>query len=196
MKHLLTLLIFCNFLSAHSINESLLNIHATIVPKLPLMDYKFKSKLDNNAISIIIFYDEIDYKSAKKLQYTIDTKYSDGIKEHPIEAKLILYTDDVALKANIYYLFPSDDKNIKQVLKKASDNGAITFSYLSDDLAHGCMISLDIGAKVKPIINLNAIKNNNISLRPVLLKISNIFTDESIKPDLSSRCKKLYIVNL
>ena len=48
MKALLLLAIFLSSLFAHSINESLLNIHATVVPKLPLMDYQFKEKLDDD----------------------------------------------------------------------------------------------------------------------------------------------------
>ncbi len=196
MKLLISLLIFCNMLFAHSINESLLNIHATIVPKLPLMDYKFQKKLKDNAILIVIYYDSIDYKSAKKLQYIINEKYKNGIKEYPIKTKLSLYNKKQGLKANIYYLFPSTNKNIKHTIQNAKINSAITFSYLQDDLANGCMISLDIGAKVKPIINLNAIKQNNISLRPVLLKISNIYVDTEIKPDLSLKYKNTYIVQL
>lgn len=186
MKFLILMTIFLSSLFSHSINESLLNIHATVVPKLSLMDYEFKQKLDNNSISIIIYYDNIDYKSAKKLQDKINSKYSDGLKGHPVEAKLVLYTKQDSLRANIYYLFPSNEKNVKATLKKATTNNAMTFSYSSDDLSHGCMISLDIGTKVKPIINLNAIKSNDISIRPVLIDISNIYNLNYNPLDMSS----------
>ncbi len=180
MKALLLLAIFLSSLFAHSINESLLNIHATVVPKLSLMDYQFKQKLDNNSISIIIYYDSIDYKDARKLKDKIDIKYSDGLKGHPVNTKLITYTQKDSLRANIYYLFPSNKQNIKKTLKKANDNNAMTFSYSSDALSDGCMISLDIGTKVKPIINLDAIKSNDISIRPVLLDISNIYYSKNL----------------
>ena len=175
MKILLTLLFIFNTLFALTINESLLNIHAMLVPKIPLMDYKFKEKLNQDAISIIIFYDKINYKSAKLLKRKIDVKYTDGIKEHPIKVKLVSYNKVKMvrnLKANIYYLLPSNQKNIKNVLRSAKENSSLTFSYLKHTLKDGCMISLNIGKRVKPIINLEAIKSNNISLRPVLLDIS------------------------
>jgi hypothetical protein len=166
-----------NTVFALSINESLLNIHATLVPKIPLMDYKFREKLNEDAISIIIFYDKINYKSAKLLKRKIDARYTNGIKEHPVEVTLISYKRANIvknLKANIYYLMPSSKSSTKNVLKYAKQNNAITFSYLRHTLNEGCMISLNIGKKVKPIINLEAIKSNNISLRPVLLNISEI----------------------
>lgn len=175
MRFLFIIFILYSSIFAHSINESLLNIHATIVPKLPLMDYNFKQKLDKNSISILIYYDNIDYNHAKKLKEKIDLKYANGLKSHPVETKLILYSQNDSLQANIYYLFPSNQEDIKKTLKNARANNAMTFSYSADALSYGCMISLDIGAKVKPIINLDAIKSNNISIRPVLIDISNIY---------------------
>jgi hypothetical protein len=177
MKLLIAFIFIFQSVFAFNINEALLNIHATLVPKIPFMDYKFKDKLLDNAISIIIFYDKTTYKGAKFLQKKIDTKYKNGIKQYPLDIRLILYKNVSKiknLKANIYYLLPSKEENITTVLKQAQKNKAITFSYLKYTLNYGCMISLNIGKRVKPIINLKAIKSNNISLRPVFLDISEI----------------------
>ena len=59
----------------------------------------------------------------------------------------------------------------------------MTFSYLESDLKYGVMLSVKIGANVKPIINLEAIKANNITLRPILLDISLIYRKLSKKSD-------------
>jgi len=180
MKFLLLIFLLFNSLFALSINESLLSIHATLLPKIPFMDYKYKEKLTGNAITIVVYYNKANYKSAKILKEKINLKYIDGIRNHPIDIKLLPYDAKENFKANIYYLFPSNDKNIKDILKKASLNKALTFSYSQNSLSLGCMISLNIKAKVKPIINLSAIKSNNISLRPVLLNISDIYNSETI----------------
>ncbi|NPA58940.1 MAG: YfiR family protein [Epsilonproteobacteria bacterium] len=172
MKFLLIISILFSTIFAININESLLSIHATLVPKIPLMDYKFREKLDNDAIKIIIYHDRATYKSAKLLKKKIDKKYKDGINKHKIETKLISYNKKQSLKANIYYLLPSTKSNIKKALHYAKENNAITFSYSKSTLSDGCMISLNIGKRVKPIINLEAIKSGKISLRPVLLDIS------------------------
>ncbi len=172
MKFLLIFTMMYNVIFAFSINESLLRIHATLVPKIPLMDYKFKDKLNKDAIVVVIFYDKINYKSARYLKRKIDDKYKNGMDSYLIETKLIAYNQKRSVKANIYYLLPSNKKNIKKVLNYAKNNNAITFSYLKSTLSEGCMISLNIGKRVKPIINLEAIKSNKISLRPVLIDIS------------------------
>lgn len=144
------------------------------------MDYKLEQKLNNNTIYIIIYYSNSSYKGAKLLKKKIDLKYKNGLKKFTVKTKLLSYSNKKITKANIYYLFPSSNKNIKTVLKNALTVGAITFSYSKSMLALGSMISINIGAKVKPIINLDAIKTNNISLRPVLLNISDIYKSEDI----------------
>ncbi len=175
MKYLLLLSILITSTFALSINESLLKVHAVLVPKIYLMDYGFKEKLQNNSIIISLLYDASSYKSAVSLKNKIDGKYRDGIKGHSVKVKLTAYNSLANTQANIYYLFPTDRQNIKEVIKKANSNHALTFSYLNDDLKYGIMLSLKVGKRVKPIINLDAIKLHNITFRPVLLKISKIY---------------------
>ena len=144
------------------------------------MDYKFKQKLYNNSIVIALLYDQRSYKSAVSLKNKIETKYKNGIKEYNIKIKLLSYNKIADTKANIYYLFPTDTKSIKQVVKIANSNHALTFSYLNDDLKYGIMLSLKVGNKIKPIINLSAAKSNEVTFRPVLLDISKIYIEKSM----------------
>ncbi len=176
MKLLILYFTLCISLFATTINDSLLQIHATLLPKIYLMDYSYKDKIDNNTIVIGILYNRVDYSSALSLKEKIDEKYTNGIKDYSIETKLIPYYQSNKDSANIYYLFPTKTKQIKKIIKKANIEKALTFSYLKDDLKHGVMISLNIGSKVKPILNLSAIKTNEISFRPILLKISKIYS--------------------
>jgi len=162
-----------------NINESLLKVHATLVPKISLMDYQFKDKLKNNAITIAIMYKDSEYKDALSLKKKIDSRYKDGIKSYGVSSKIVPYRDIESTKVNIYYLFPARTADIKRAIKQAKTNSALTFSYLKDDLRHGVMISLNISKKIKPILNLNAIKTNNIAFRPVLIDISNIYMQET-----------------
>lgn len=163
---------------AFSINESLLKVHATLVPKISLMDYKFNEKLKNNTITIAIMYNESEYKDAKFLKDKIDIRYQDGIQSYKVKSKLVVYENVKKAQANVYYLFPTSEHNIKETVQQAQENSALTFSYLRDDLKYGVMISLNIGNKIKPVLNLEAIKMYNIALRPVLLDISSIYMNE------------------
>ncbi len=179
MKYFLILLILYSSLFGVTINDSLLKIHATLVPKIYLMDYRYREKIDNNSIVIALVYKDSDYKSALSLKDKIKLKYNNKIKSYNIEVKPTPYSKVDKVNANIYYLFPSTPKDIKKVIQKASDNQALTFSYLNDDLRYGVMASLKMGNKVKPLLNLNAIKFHNISFRPILLNISTIFSPAS-----------------
>ena len=175
MKFLIILFLLVNSVFGVSINNSLLKIHATLIPKICLMDYAHKEKIKNNEIVIAIVYNQINYKSAKNLKNIIDTKYVSGIKSYVLKTKLVLYSRVDKSDANIYYMLPTTSYNIKKTIEKASQSNALTFAYLQSDLKYGVMLSVDIGSKVKPILNLNAIKLQNISFRPILLKISNIY---------------------
>jgi len=176
MKALLLFLLITSSIFASNINESLLSVHATLVPKISLMDYKFKEKIKENTITIAIMYKNSEYKDAKSLKKKIDNRYKNGIKTFKVKSIIVSYSDISQTDANIYYLFPSDKKNIKKSIEQASKNHALTFSYLKEDLKYGVMISLNISKKIKPVLNLSAIKLHKITFRPVLIDISTIFT--------------------
>ncbi len=162
-----------------NINESLLKVHATLVPKISLMDYQFKHKLKNNTITIAIMYKNSEYKDALLLKNKINSRYKNGIKSYRVRSKIVPYSDIKSTNVNMYYLFPARSIDIKRAIKQAKLNTALTFSYLEDDLQYGVMMSLNVSKKIKPILNLNAIKTNKISFRPVLIDISNIYIEKS-----------------
>jgi len=176
MKYILIILIFVSSVFGISINKSVLKIHATLIPKIYLMDYNFKEKIKNNSINIAILYDMSDYKNAVLIKEQIETKYHNKIESYSIKVVLVSYSNIKNTDANIYYLLPTTTKNIKKTINIAKTNHALTFSYSSTDLKDGVMLSLKIDSKVKPIINLSAVKLNDITFRPILLKISHIYT--------------------
>jgi len=174
----IVVLIFCLITSSYafSINDSLLKIHATLVPKVYLMDYNFENKLENKTINIAILYEKSEYKAAKSLKEKIESRYPKGINSYKIVSKLLLYTQMLSSDVNIIYMLPSSKDMILKAVQQAKENNILTFSYDKNDLNYGVMISLNIAKKIKPILNLKAIKLNNIEMRPILIKISQIFT--------------------
>lgn len=142
------------------------------------MDYNAQEKCNNNSILIALLYNEEQAKYAASLKDQILHRYSEGIRNCTIKVELVPYSSDLNINAHIYYLFPATQAKIKKALIYASLNHALSFSYLQEDLALGAMISVKIGAKVKPLLNLEAIKSNNFTFRPVLLEISEIFVHE------------------
>jgi len=179
MKIIFTLFLITTSMFALTINDSILKIHATLLPKIYLMDYECAHKLIDDSIVITIAYNKREYKNALSLKNKIDLKYRGGIKHHKIKTKIVLYKNLRNTKANIYYLFPAKEKNILNAINIARKNKALTFSYLKDDLKYGVMLSVVIGEKVQPIINIDAIKTEQINIRPILLKISTIYKQHS-----------------
>lgn len=143
------------------------------------MDYKFQDKLKENTISIALVYNENEYHDARDLQRMINSRYRNGIKTYKVKAVLVTYKNISSINANVYYLFPANKREAQHVIKKANLNNALTFAYLKDDLKYGVMISLNISKKIKPLLNLEAIKRHNIALRPVLIDISTIYLNAS-----------------
>jgi len=178
MRYIFLLSFLISFSFAFSINDSLLKIHAVLLPKIYLMDYNFKNKIKDNTITIAILYDANSYRNAVSLDEKIKDRYKNKIQDYNVKTVLLPYNKVSTFNANLYYLFPSNIKNIKRTVKKAKEVKALTFSYLNNDLKDGIVLSLEIGKKVKPIINLNAAKSADITFRPVLLKISNIYTSK------------------
>jgi len=158
-----------------SINESIIKVHSVLIPKILFMDYKIQDKAVNKTIEIAIVYKNNEYKYASSLKNKIDTRYKNGIKTYKVSTKLVRYKDINKIDANIYYLFPSTKNNIENTIKQAHKNHALTFSYLKDDLKYGVMISLNISKKIKTVLNLEAVKKYEISLRPILIEISDAY---------------------
>ena len=175
MKILLLFIALVSSVFSLSINESMLKVHSILVPKISLMDYKIQDKLTNHTIKIAIVYTSNEYKYAASLKNKIDDKYKNGIKTYKVVTELVRYNNINNVNANIYYLFPSSKNNIKKTIKQAYKNNALTFSYLNDDLKYGVMISLNISKKIKTILNLDAVKKYEISLRPMLIEKSDIY---------------------
>ena len=175
MKIILLFIALASSVFSLSINESMLKVHSVLVPKISLMDYKIQDKLADDTIKIVIAYTSSEYKYAASLKNKIDTRYKNGIKKYKILTKLVRYKNIAKVNANIYYLFPSSENNIKNTIKQAYKNNALTFSYRKDDLEHGVMMSLNIGKKIKTVLNLDAVKKYEISLRPILIEISDIY---------------------
>jgi len=176
MKTVLLLLVLISSSFALTINDSLLKIHATLIPKVYLMDYNFKKKLHNRTITIAILYEKSEYKSAKSLKEKIKFRYPEGINSYKIVSKLVPYREVSNSDANIFYMLPSSKTMIQKSVKHAQKNYALTFAYNKKDLNYGVMVSLNVAKKIRPILNLEAIKLNDIEMRPILIQISQIFT--------------------
>jgi hypothetical protein len=159
-----------------TLRDDLLRIHATLLPKTILMDYKFGQNLENNTILIGLLCRKTDIFSAQKLRRYILEKYKDGIKGMSVDVKIINYNevDRKWPSVSLYYFFPAAPQQIRAAMKKIKKK-RIVFVYDPQDLMYGAHIGLQIGRQIKPVLNVDALKANDITLRPALVRISALY---------------------
>lgn len=180
MKIFISILLLSSCLFSKTLNNSLINIHATIMPKVLLLEHGIEKKIKDNHINITIAYEDNNYKDMKFLKRSIESKYPNGISGYKIKIDLINYKTFKKCNpnTNILYIFPSSNNNIRKMINEYKKCNAITFASDKKYLKLNAMISIDVGKDVKPIVNLNAVKNSGISFRPVLLSISKVYQEE------------------
>lgn len=180
MKFFIVLFILSNLLYSKTINDSLLEIHATIMPKVLLLEHNVENKIIDNKINITIAYENNNYKDMKFLQKAIELKYPEGLSGYKIEVNSMNYKEFTKCDnaTNILYIFPSSKDNIDKLITLFRQCSVITFASQQEYLKNNAMISIDVGKKVKPIVNLNAVKASGISFKPVLLSISKVYKND------------------
>jgi hypothetical protein len=149
------------------------------MPKILLLEHHIEKKIKNNEIHITIAYEESNYHDMKFLKKAIEDIYSNGISGYKIVVDFIDYNNfqKYNVNTNMLYIFPSSQANINKLIKEYKLCSAIIFASQKEYLKNNAMISIDVGKKVKPIINLDAIRSSGISFKPVLLSISKVFNN-------------------
>ena len=162
---------------AVGLSDDLLRIHANLLPKTMLMDYHFGQKLGKNGIIIDLVCKENNQYYARKLKQYILDKYPNGIRNIPIEVRIVQYgtlTDKLREPASMYYFLSAAPQQIRQALQNIPAQ-RLVFVYDPQYLQYGADIGLHVGRRITPVINVDALKKNNITLRPALVRISDLY---------------------
>lgn len=174
MRYLILLVSLFLSAFAEPYNSGMIDMHAKVFPKMLLSDTKIDDKLVNGSIKVIIFYSNEDVTIANKLK-TQMTRLYPLLKEHPFYVTLKEYQEfDPSENVTAYYELLGDQKSIMNVNKTAQQNSRITFSYESDYIDHGTLMSLYVSEKVSPYINAEVLKKSNIVLDSIIYKIAKI----------------------
>lgn len=165
---------YVSTLDASNYDNDVLNIFSKILPRFIIMSTQKKKIKDN--IEICILNDDVDKLTAESLQKKIKKNYPDGIQNYPIHLLNSNYKVlDTCKNSQLIFLFNSNEKDINRALLFAQENTILSMSYDEKLLESGVAISLFIGRKVLPYINMEAIKNNKIELNGMLLRVSKIY---------------------
>lgn len=174
-RFLLFLCLLSNLSSLNAYDDDILNIYSKMLPRFVLMS-SLKEKVSDE-IKICILHDAVDDRDAKLLLNKLNSNYPNGISDYKIKLLRSSYNRiKVCKNAQSVFLFNSSKRNIKKALLYLNAQGILSISYNSQLLDNGAEISLFIGRKVQPYINVHEILKNNIKLDNILLRVSKIYS--------------------
>lgn len=164
-----------NLTALYAYDDNILNIYSKMLPRFILMSSQ-KEKITDK-IEICILHDAIDDRDAALLMDKVNNNYPHGVNSDKIKLLSIGYNDlQVCKNAQSAFLFNSNDINIKKAILFLNRQKILTISYNAQLLEDGAEISLFIGRKVQPYINIQEILKNNIKLDNILLRVSKIYS--------------------
>ena len=163
-----------SLLNATTYDNDVLSIFSKIVPRFVMMSSQ-KEKIKNN-IQICILHDDVDKLTALSLIDKINNNYPNGLKNYGINLLNTSYDNiDKCNDSELIFMFNSDKQNIDKTIIFSNKHNILTMSYDNKLLKNGIGISLFIGRKVLPYINMETIKKNKIELNNILLRVSKIY---------------------
>lgn len=176
VKVFLLLALFFNttMVSATDYDEDVLEIFSKLLPRFVIMsDQKLKIK---DQINICVVHEDIEKGAASSLIDKTTRNYPQGIKNYNVKLTQTDFTNlSTCNNSELLFLFNSSEKNINETLIYAKKQKTLTVSYDASLLANGVEVSLFLGRKILPYINVSALKKNSIMVDPILLRISKIY---------------------
>lgn len=135
-----------------------------------------KDRLEES-INICLVNDEIDRLTMDSVASKIQESYPSGIKNYSIDIRHASYENlSDCKKSEILFFLYASDENVKQITSFSKKYQILTISYHQRRLEDNVDISLHLGRKIVPYLNMKAIQKKDIQLNNTLLRISKIYS--------------------
>jgi len=168
------LLFNASVLSAITYDDDVLYIFSKMMPRFILMSSQ-KEKITSE-IQICILRNDIDQMTALTLSDAIKRNYPNGLQDYKINTLLSSYSGlDTCKDSQLLFMFNTNDQNIKKAVRFSSQNKILTLAYDAKLLESDVDMSLFLGRKITPYINHESLKNKDIKLNNILLRIAKIY---------------------
>lgn len=172
IRTLVTLLLFASVLTAAHTVTPLLDAHATILPRILMLDQKLQDRLVDGRVDIVVVHEAKDLHLAQDYCDLVRDKYGDRLGPWPLNIILVpAGTFDASVKATALYLFPLTGEKTARVCSYCIANRVLSFAYNVDDLAEGALFSLRIESKTVIYFNRKAWNPEHIQLHPGFFKV-------------------------
>lgn len=166
-----------SLLDASGYDDDILNIYAKIMPRFVLMSSKKKNL--KKSINICLVSDTVDELSENILIQKLQNNYPNGIKKYKIQLIKTNYSNiKLCMNSELAFLFNTHDEQINTFVKFSNRYKILTIAYDNKMLKNGVDISLFLGRKIVPFLNMKSISKKNIKLDNMLLRISKLLVKE------------------
>ncbi len=181
IRRILLLLFVITGVQAYIYNDSLLLIYGKIVPRIMLLDHTRSDGAER--MKLCILYDGADRMVAQKLRKLI-LENLPGSQGGTFEVSAVSYDEKPerrCAEATALMLLDAPKKKISKAIEFAKRHRLLTFSYSNTLLDEGSAISLAVGKRIHPIVNIAAVKRAGLKLDPMLFQISKIYKERGDK---------------
>ena len=163
-------------MNAADYDEDVLDIFSKLLPRFVVMsDQNIKVK---EQIDICVLYEEVDEGIVSTLIDKTKHNYPQGLKNYKINFIKAAYSNlSLCKNSELLFLLNTSEKHINDTLSYAKKQKSITASYDASLLAEGIEVSLFLGRKTQPYINIGALRKNGTVIDPILLRISKLYME-------------------
>jgi len=165
-----------NFGYADEEENRRVDISLSIFPRIVAVDNDFRSKLSpENKVKLAFLYNE-DKERAQSLAKLLISK-SKNIGGMRVTANIVSIKDmlSVSTETKPTAIFLSERLNkedLDKIIDIAGKNNFIVFSPFTGDVERGVTVGISVTNRVKPYFNIQTLKNSNIVINALLMKMS------------------------
>lgn len=159
-------------------DTDLLTIFSKILPRIVSMSSLQPS--EEEPIRVCIVHEDVDRPAAERFETMLRQNTSNGGDAHGLQSIRTDFSHVSACgKSQLLFLFDANPESVSRALSEAKKIQAMVAVYNNILLSRGADIGLFVGRSVMPYLNLHSLQDKNITLDPILLRVSKIYRREN-----------------
>lgn len=157
----------------------LLKIQANIYPRVMTLDRELEEKNPDGPVTLLVLHALEDLPAAEEIARGVEEKYLGLLDGLPFQVAVLAYRAlEPETPASAFYLLSADEADMEKALEIARTRRLLTFSYEEKELERGVCVSSHVGSKIRPYVNVAAIRESGVRIDPTLYRVSKIYRNE------------------
>ena len=152
------------------------DISLSIFPRIVAVDNDFRSKLSpENKVKLAFLYSEDNERAQSLAELLISKNKIIGgmrVTASTFSIKNMLNVSSGIKPTAIFLSERLNKEDLDKVVAFAEKNSFIVFSPFTGDVERGVTVGISVTNRVKPYFNIQALKNSNIDINALLMKMS------------------------